>query len=465
MNHKHLFIIPTLIAAISVGFPDGIGTAYALKNSNSSAKSKGTQPSLLAGCTPGASQTDLDVNNVRARMLTGGDMWWDYAKQVGQYEVPKGSGIMPIYAGALWVGGYDVGGTLRLAGQEYRSGGNDWWPGPLDTIGGAASITPDVCQQYDHHYKINQSEVASFVAGGPATAAITNWPGNGNTSAGQAKFLAPFFDKNGDGVYSPGSGDYPGFDLVQGDYFGGCQISNCIPTDQLFGDQCVWWVINDKGDIHTNTQGNPMGLEVHCQAFSFFTDDEINNMTFINYRIYNRSSLQLDSTFIGIWCDPDLGCATDDFVGCDVARGLGYVYNGTNNDVSCSGELGYGLNPPAMGIDFFRGPITNPTGVPGDGVDNNHNGYMDEPCEQAVMTHFVYFINGAAYPQADPANAKEYYNYMSGSWQDGSHLTYGGNGLGGSTPCNYGFPGNTDHQNEWGTGGKGVAVWSGGGLS
>jgi len=452
-THKH-FIIPALIAAISVGIPNGIGTAYALKNNNSPGNNKGNPPSILSGCTPGAAQTDLDINNVRARMLTGGDMWWDYSNSsTGRYEVPKGSGLMPIYAGALWIGGYDVGKNLHLAGQEYRSGGNDWWPGPLDTIAGAATITPDVCQQYDHHYKITQSEVASFVGGGAATSAITKWPGNGNTSIGQAQYLAPFFDKNGDGIYNPGSGDYPGFDLVQGDNFGGCQVNSCIPVDQLFGDECLWWVINDKGNIHTNTTGSPMGLEVHCQAFGFFTDDEINNMTFINYRIYNRSSDNLDSAFIGIWCDPDLGCATDDFVGCDVSRGLGYVYNGTNNDVSCSGELGYGQNPPACGIDFFRGPIA----TPGDGTDNDHDCSIDEDCEQAIMAHFVYFNNGGGYPHQDPSIAKEYYNYLSGTWQDGTPFLYGGAGYPPSSttkPAAYCFPVNSDHQYEWGTGGN-----------
>jgi len=438
-------------------------TAFAYKNNYSSTGSKvSPTPSPLAGCSPGAAMTDLDVNNVRARMCTGGDMWWDYAKQIGQYEVPKGSGIMPIYAGALWIGGMNSG-NLYLAGQEYRSGGgNDWWPGPLDTTGGA-NITSATCQQYDQHYKITQKEVSDFVGGiGPATTAISNWPGNGNTSIGQAKYLAPFFDKNGDGIYRPSDGDYPGFDMVNGD--NACAVNNCIPADHLFGDQCLWWVMNDKGNIHTNTNGTPMGLEVHCQAFAFNTDDEINSMTFVNYRIYNRSTLELDSTYVGQWCDPDLGGATDDHVGCDVSRGLGYVYNETNNDGANGSELGYGVSPPACGIDFFRGPITNPTGVPGDGKDNNHNGVIDEPCEQAIMTHFTYFSNlGAADPHSDPALAKEYYNYLSGSWKDGSPVVYGGLGYAGSAgastiPSAYVYPWNpANSQNSdpigWGIGG------------
>src|SRR3954468_15312970 len=111
----------------------------------------------FAQCPPGAAQVDLDINNVRARMLTGGDMWWDYsANSHGQYEVPKGSGLMPIYAGAIWMGGFN-GPNLYVAGQEYRLKGNDWWPGPLDTIG-SANISAATCQQYDHHYKITLAE-------------------------------------------------------------------------------------------------------------------------------------------------------------------------------------------------------------------------------------------------------------------------------------------------------------------
>ncbi len=410
-------------------------------------------PSLLTGCTPGAAQTDLDVNNVRARMLTGGDFWWDYSNSSrGQYEVPKGGGIMPIYAGALWIGGYD-GANLLLAGQEYRSTGNDWWPGPLNNIGVNPGIAAEVCQAYDKHYKITASEVANFIGGAAATPAITGWPAHGNTSIGEDQYLAPFYDKNGDGVYNPGDGDYPGFDMVGA----GCTESQCVPVDHLFGDETLWWVINDRGNIHTATNGASMGLEVHCQAFGFFTDDEINNMTFNSYRIYNRSPFAIDSTFIGIWSDVEIGCATDDYVGCDVARGLGYCYNGTNNDVACSGELGYGLNPPAVGIDFFRGPVATPN----DGVDNDRDCKIDnlDPCEQAIMSHFVYFTNGAPPGYGDPKDAKEYYNYLSGSWANGNHLLYGGSGFGtltGATniPCDYCFPGKTDHTYEWGTGGN-----------
>ena len=79
-------------------------------------------------------------------------------------------------------------------------------------------------------------------------------------------------------------------------------------------------------------------------------------MTFNNYRILNKSTFRLANTFFSTWFDPDLGNYIDDIIGCDVARGLGYCYNADSDD---EGALGYGLNPPAVGFDFFQGPFAD----------------------------------------------------------------------------------------------------------
>src|ERR1017187_8987238 len=92
-------------------------------------KSKGitnTGASKSAGCTPATAQRDLDINNVRARILTGGDMWWDLIS--ARYEVPKGSNLFSIFAGALWIGGIDAGGQLKIAAMTYRQTGNETQP-------------------------------------------------------------------------------------------------------------------------------------------------------------------------------------------------------------------------------------------------------------------------------------------------------------------------------------------------
>jgi len=403
-------------------------------------------PTVNAACSEATVQSDLTVNNVRCRILMG-DMWWDLKN--GAYEIPKGGGVMSIFAGSLWIGGIDVGGQLKVAAQTYRSTGNDFWPGPLNTTD--ASISTDVCSEYDKHFRITRKEVETFVATGVKTPAIINWPGNGDQSKGQSKNLAPFFDADADGIYDPSSGDYPGYDLVAGDGYGDCQLNNCVPVDQLFGDETIWWVFNDRGNIHGETGGQPIGLEIRTQAFGFFTDDEINNMTFYNYRIYNRSTFQVDSTYFGIWCDADLGCPTDDYVGCDVKRGLGYTYNGDNDDDVACQSLGYGLNPPAVGIDFFRGPLADP----GDGKDNDRNCQIDESCEQVIMSGFLYYDNINGVPFGNPSGATHYYNYLKMKWGDGKPVTYGGNGYNSGGPvCQFMYPGNpTTDNHDWGIGG------------
>src|SRR5437868_15080728 len=99
---------------------------------------------VLTNCTPSTSAVDLDIGNVRARILMNGDMWWDLVGS-SLYEVPKNSGKHSLFAGALWIGGHDQSGQLKVAAQTYRQGGSDFWPGPLDTTNATVSAT--VCAQ------------------------------------------------------------------------------------------------------------------------------------------------------------------------------------------------------------------------------------------------------------------------------------------------------------------------------
>jgi len=452
MKNKTMLIIPALIGAITASLLTLSAVEGSARENINSAKVIPAPPSIMAVCVASTAQTDLDVNNVRTRILNGGDMWWDLA--AGQYEIPKDGGIHSIFAGALWIGGIDLGNNLKVAAQTYRQAGEDFWPGPVDITN--ASTNDLVCAQYDKHYKITRKEVEDFEAGvvAPATPVILNWPGNGNTSIGQAQYLAPFYDGNMDGIYDPTATyvdslgvtrpyDYPGFDLKGA----GCTYTGCIPDDGLYGDQALWWVFNDVGNIH-GSGGPNIGLEIRAQAFAFQTSDEVNNMTFYNYRIYNRSTFQLNSCYFGVWCDADLGNYTDDYVGCDVERGFGYTYNGDNDDdVAASG---YGLNPPAVGIDFFRGPVADAS----DGRDNNRDCVVDENCEQILMSKFVYYNNDAT-PQGNPSGDVDFYNYLQGKWRDATPMTYGGPGFGGTQNCDFMFPGNpSTDKHDFGIGGN-----------
>ena len=134
-------------------------SAFAKENVPNPNMNNTTYSKVAAGCSPATSQTDLDVNNIRATILGGGDMWWNLAD--AQYEVPKGSGLNSLFAGSLWIGGVDAGGQLKVAAMTYRQSGSDFWPGPLDIATG--SITSDECTNWDKHFKINRLDVEEHV--------------------------------------------------------------------------------------------------------------------------------------------------------------------------------------------------------------------------------------------------------------------------------------------------------------
>ena len=453
-----------------------------------------------ANCTPATGKKFLEFNNVSALIETGGSMWQDRSRNDAAYECPKGSGETVIYAGALWMGGTDPNNQLRIAALTFRSG-NDFWAGPLSVDGGGsfdvsqgtldwgfADISPEVCMEYDNFYITERQEVELFNAWYECSndpncdvsveypdyqipSSILQWPGNFNIDLDYTQSydfnLAPFYDRNSDGVYNPADGDYPWYDLTnQID----CRTSRRVT---LYGDYNMWWVFNDKGNIHTETSGDPIGMEIKAQAFAFATNDEVNSMTFYNYELINRSYYTLNNTYFSVWVDSDIGCSEDDYVGCDVQRGLSYQYNADANDDGCQYAIqGY---PPAVGVDFFEGPyqdndgIDNPltsdvssaknlNGIPYKGLGIGYgDGVIDN--ERFGMKRFVYY--DGQLPQnsfGDPQTAIQYYNYMRGLWRDGTRFVYGASGNISSSGAlanvntDYCFPGDSDPL-HWATSG------------
>ena len=473
---------------------------------NNAGKSEGG--SKAAGCAPAVRITEMAFNNVRTLIEVPGFKWMDRPRGQAAYFVPRPPdgerGPSSIFAGALWMGGVDPAGNLKLAGMQFRQRGNDYWGGPL-TTDGSATIIPSECAKYDQHFFISREMVelhrlyfqrlAFDAENGTSTVLdppfdeqpysipeeIMTWPAHGDVGLGQDFYLAPFEDNpfggGTPGLYEPELGDYPWYDLDQTE--DDCLNRNRTAPIPLFGDQTLWWVFNDKGNIHTETQGQPIGMEIKGQAFAFNTQDEINNFTFYNYTLINRGTQTLNNTWFGQWVDPDLGDSEDDYVGCDVQRGLGYCYNGNNNDQDNQGAIGYGIQPPAVGVDFFEGPYQDSDGMdnPGPNVDSLQafipcnvaaagtgipyaglgigygDGIVDN--ERYGMRRFVYH-NRQTGPQQtqDPQVAEHYYNYLRGLWRDGTPLTFGGTGYNpnnpAALPAQYMFPGDSDPV-HWGT--------------
>lgn len=446
--NKHLLIAAVTLSAMSGNAREKYGNVF---------KTAAPQK-VMAGCSPAQSSAELAVNNVRTVIFSGSDMWWDlFGTQNAWYLVPKvedrSKGANANFAGNVWFGGLDVGGQLKIAAQTYRQSGVDFWTGPLSTQD--ASISADVCNKYDKIFRLKRADVDEFVlSGGPITPGIKEWPGNGDISLDQAELLAPFVDINGDNRYVPEEGDYPYYDV----YNTGLKDNLGVCKARVFGDETLWWVYNDNGNNHIATGGKAIGMEIRAQAFAFKTTDEVNNMTFYNYQLVNRSSFALVNTYMTVWTDADMGYYGDDYIGCDVKRGLGYIYNADSYDETNGSVIGYLNYVPALGCDFFQGPINTVNSI-----DDDNDGQTDEAGEQMGMTKFLYFNNsfaGVPIQTTDPANASQYYQYMTGYWRDGTPFTCGGNGYGGSVPTDFVYPADT-----YTNGPCGATPWSESGVA
>jgi hypothetical protein len=393
----------------------------------------------------------LDLNNVRARVQPVGFQFWKSQSGIVNppdssigFEFLKGSGKKTIFNSSIWIGGYDDQDSLHFAGERYRQMGVDLWPGPVSVMDGELSVTDSVVIKWNRVWKLTKEEVIYHKfhyndENYQPVEAIATWPAQGDETMGQAKYLAPFIDTDGDGIYDPMKGDYP---LIR-------------------GDQCIFFILNDVRP-HSETKGAQLGIELHVMAYEFNNPDTLalHNTVFYSYKVFNRSSNIYNSTLMGLYTDFDIGNAWDDFLGCDVAKGLFYGFNSGETDGN--GEPGsYGDTVPAQTTVFLGGALKDSNGEddPSGQCDESINGIgfgdgiIDN--ERFGLTRFVYFYNGTVI--SDPRIAPEYYGYMNGLWKDGSAIEYGGNGhvSGGSfgPAARFVFPGMSDPCN-WGTGGE-----------
>ncbi len=452
---KILFFI-LLCGAIQVGFT---------KNPPPKPKPAGTSTPKVdfrADCQPGTNSVDLDVNNVRARLLSRGDFWWDYND--AKYIVPNvaaGTGaeeISSIFAGAVWMGGFDSGGNLKLAATNYANDGNtDFYPGPLNPIDGTTDAP--VCVEWDRHFAVTGAHISELqikwqiandngetLSEADIPEDLKFYPAKGNPyfASQNNGFILPnqdlgsFHDKNSDDIYNPIDGDYPVI-----------QIAGC--PDENYADQIFFQIYNDNGGPHKTTSGSAIRMEVQVQAFAYSTTDELNDMTFMRYKLINRATDTIKDCYFAMWIDADLGCSDDDFVGCDTTRSLAYYYNADaidgQADGSCQGGMPtYNTNIPLIGIDYFRGPT-------------------DQFGNELGMSSFTYHNRGGTDPAppggtTDPDNAVEFYNYLTGKWKDGSPFYGGDDGY--QDPqfpeIKYAFPSRPDDAGGWSMAQAGLSV-------
>ncbi len=371
-------------------------------------------PCLVDAQFPGQAQEVLFGNQVNATFTNTASMFFD--GNDGKFFVPYTLGeaeISSIFAGGLWLGVPDPEdedlarvsiSTYGVANQKH-----DYGVGPLDANGDP--VTDPCCQGYfDKIWKVNRLDIILFqedyadnqTIDNPIPESIRLWPGRNNpiiaAETGEPlpdQDLAPFYDQNDDGIYNPQDGDYPVLDA---------ESPNVIP------DQMLWYVINDQYP-HLESESEPIGVEVQITAYSFSCTDNpvLNTSIFTRHKIINKSGAPLEDFKAGFWFDIDLGCYTDDYVGCDTVLNTLYAYNqdaedGANGCICDQNVSTYCTQPPVQAITFLNQEMASVT-------------YYNNPS-----------VSGGGFPGTYPDSPLGYYRFLNSLWADGTPLTYGGDG-------------------------------------
>lgn len=365
----------------------------------------------------GQTTNTVNVNNIASTYHRKG--------QQVSYEFPKGSGKSAAGHSALWIGGIDKTGQIKLAATTYNPDG-DFKNGPLDTITLGTveglevfSYAPSVKITDINHFIADYNSYAIETPGYNFDNNILKWPARSVGNNTTTKLLAPFADLNPDGIYDPiGSGEFP---IIK-------------------GDQMMYLVTNDR-KVHTESGGIPIGIEIHHEIYAYNCPDVIkehpflSNTVFHRYKIYHRSDYDLFKCVIGLWSASCIGNRNDDYIGSNPKYGYAYSYNGTKKD-SIFGDL-----LPATAIALLKAPLADPN----DGIDNNGNGITDEVNEEMSIPNVYYFKQGYygtindAKTNPEGSSPIQYYNYLTGFWKDGEPMTLGGDGYGGTVACNHIF--------------------------
>lgn len=369
---------------------------------------------VLSQCDDRLGFETIAANKVKAGFPVNGDIFIDPERQAS-YIVPYTPGLEEVhtfYAGALWLGAYDSLGNLKTAAQFRNSVSDkvDYWPGPIDDVSGSA--LQDGCNNFNRVWKINRGEILMLLEDyedngqidHPVALSLLSWPARGNPHFEDTmgfllpdQNLAPFFDRNSNGVYEPQYGEYP---VIDSD------------SPQVIPDELLWCVFNDLKDEHPGSGGSPLGVEVHLLGYAFNCEENevLNHSVFTRHKIFNKSGQVLENFRVGLWLNGDIGCQWDDFIGCDTTLNTIYFYNSDNEDgnsIECNAETAaYGESPPVQAVTFLNQDLEK----------------------------FAYFLTtaiGSPPPLPDmfiPKNASDFYNYLSGKWRSGIPYTYGEDG-------------------------------------
>ncbi|HDP99817.1 MAG TPA: hypothetical protein ENN22_11630 [bacterium] len=316
----------------------------------------------------------IDINTIRSSVMNNGTFTRHPISGNADMEWPKGSGKTICYAAGIWIAGL-VNDEIRTACADYNV---EYQPGNILPDG-----TPDDPSKAEYRVFKVQKDAPNGDADLP--------PGVDPLELDTWADWQTYAEKQGAPRVADEDGNWIGF-----------------------GDQMLYAVMNDLDqNLHNGCYNTlPIGIELHLLVFGFDRSGALGNTIFSKYTVINKGKHDLQEAYIGAWADVDLGDANDDMIGFDLERGMSYCYNGKDIDSE------YGSRPPALGWDFFQGPIIN---SPGDTV-KLPDGRIFPDKKKLDATSFNKYYNSHAIfrdPPYSAQGAEWVYNYLAGLTKEG----------------------------------------------
>lgn len=310
-------------------------------------------PVIKSQCPVPKNYVYLHTNQIRAAIPSAIELF-TVNEDGAQFLVGKTPSLQrsSVYNSGIWISGIAPDGEIRTSLQTNTFAPfTHYTPGPISP----SPISPDYCTSWDKVWSVTKQEIDAhirdYIEDGvidQPISSIFSWPGNKNP--GFLKWngfelpdglTAPFWDEDNNGIYNPETGDFP-----------------FMPHLSTQPDQFTWSVFNDKYSS-SRASKDALNIQIERSTWAYHCQDNeiLDHTIFVRYKVTNKGTEKIDSCFMGLYTDFDLGCPMEDMVGTSQKHNAVYVYNSINNDQACFNIKGFEINPPVQALTYLNKPL------------------------------------------------------------------------------------------------------------
>lgn len=205
-------------------------------------------------------------------------------------------------------------------------------------------------------------------------------------------------------IYHIKRGDTTSIDYIQWPAKDGAP-TNKAGRPLLFGDEQVWYVMNDLDFNRTmNVESTaPIGIECHVLAWGV-RNGLLNDVLFFREKLINKSDKEVEFFRRGLYVDFDIGEIDNDMASIDTGLGILYTYNATTRDSV------YSISP-AAGLLLLNPYIVNACVI-------DLRSYISTSWPSIVHAKFLHMLQGLyrdGYPIVNPLTSQNTLYSFSGN--------------------------------------------------